>query len=118
MMARILPRVRPLSSTALALALAVSAACSSGSASAPWEVVSPSTQNVVVPPGQSVRFEIRANGGRTVEYLIDDTRTEPGPVFVLQPTAQHHVVEALIRSSAPTPHRELKIQASSVCSGT
>ena len=60
MMARILPRVRPLSSTALALALAVSAACSSGSASAPWEVVSPSTQNVVVPPGQSVRFEIRA----------------------------------------------------------
>jgi hypothetical protein len=37
--------------------------------------------------------------------VIDNTRTEEGPVFILQPTAQHHIVEALILpadlSSAP-----------------
>lgn len=88
---------------ALAGAILPSFACSSGSGgSAPYEIVSPSTQNVTVLPGVSVRFEIRANGGRTVEYMIDDVRTEPGPVFVFQPTAQHHVVEALIRSIQPT----------------
>lgn len=102
MMARIQPRVRLLSRQAPALAVALTLACSSGSGSAPWEIISPSTQNVVVLPGQSVRFEIRTGSGGTVEYRIDETRTEPGPVFVLQPTAQHHVVEALIRAGAPT----------------
>ncbi len=72
-------------------------ACSGGSGgSAPFEIVSPSSRSVIVQPGQSVRFEIRANGGRSVEYVIDDVRTEPGPIFVLQPIASHHVVEALI----------------------
>lgn len=101
MTSRILMRVRSASFVALAGAVTL-LACSSGSGSAPWEIVSPSSQNVVVLPGQTVRFEIRANGGRTVEYLIDDVRTEPGPVFVLTPTAQHHVVQALIRTTAPT----------------
>jgi len=102
MTSRILMRVRSASFAALAPAVALSFACSSGSGSAPYDIVSPSSQNVVVLPGESVRFEIRANGGRTVEYVIDDVRTEPGPVFVLTPTAQHHVVQALIRSTQPT----------------
>jgi hypothetical protein len=95
-------RARRASLAGLASAIAFSLACSSGSGSAPYEIVSPSTQNVVVLPGVSVRFEIRANGGRTVEYVIDDDRTEPGPVFVFQPTSQHHVVRALIRASDVT----------------
>jgi hypothetical protein len=53
-------------------------------------------------PGDSVRFDIRVTGGRTVEYVIDEVRTEPGPVFIFHPTAQHHVVEALIRPPQPT----------------
>ncbi|HET6362857.1 MAG TPA: PKD domain-containing protein [Gemmatimonadota bacterium] len=77
--------------------IAFSVACSSEPAGAPpYEIISPSTRNVVVPPGTPVRFEIRANGGRSVEYVIDDVRTERGPSFVLQPSAQHHEVQALI----------------------
>jgi hypothetical protein len=93
-------RARPALFCVLACVI-LSHACSSGSGSAPFEIVSPSSRNVIVSPGESVRFEIRANGGRTVEYLIDDTRSEPGPVFIFQPTSQHHVVQALIRSSDP-----------------
>ncbi|MGH7566423.1 MAG: PKD domain-containing protein [Gemmatimonadota bacterium] len=87
----------------LAGAILPSFACSSGSGgSAPYDIVSPSSQAVIVMPGESVRFEIRPNGGRSVEYVIDEVRTEPGPVFVLQPTAQHHKVQALIRSTQPS----------------
>lgn len=90
-------RVRARWWAALCAVILPSFACSGGSGgSAPFQIVSPSSREVVVTPGQTVRFEIRANGGRTVEYVIDDLRTEPGPVFVLQPSAQHHVVEALI----------------------
>jgi hypothetical protein len=88
---------------ALAGVVLLSFACSSGSGgSAPYEIVSPSSNNVTVLPGQTVRFEIRPNGGRSVEYVIDEARTEPGPVFVFQPTAQHHVVQAMIRSTQPS----------------
>ena len=90
-------RVRAGRWAALCAVILPSFACSGGSGgSAPFEIVSPSSREVVVTPGQTVRFEIRASAGRTVEYVIDDLRTEPGPVFVLQPSAQHHVVEALI----------------------
>lgn len=93
----ILRRVRAACFAALWAVILPTFACSGGSGgSAPFEIVSPSSRSVVVQPGQTVRFEIRANGGRTVEYVIDDVRTEPGPVFVLQPIAQHHVVEAVI----------------------
>lgn len=96
----ILRRVRAACLAALWAVILPIFACSGGSGgSAPFEIVSPSSRSVVVPPGQTVRFEIRANGGRSVEYVIDDVRTEPGPVFVLQPSAQHHVVEALILPS-------------------
>lgn len=89
--------VRAALSAALAGAILTSAACSSGSGgSAPYEIVSPASRNVTVLPGTSVRFEIRVNGGRSVEYVIDGVRTEPGPIFVLQPTALHHVVQAVI----------------------
>lgn len=102
MTSRMHVRARRASFAGLAGTIALSLACSSGSGSAPYEIISPSTQNVVVLPGVSVRFEIRANGGRTVEYVIDDTHTEPGPVLIFQPTAQHHVVRALIRTSDVT----------------
>ena len=102
MTSRMHVRARRASFAGLAGAIALSLACSSGSGSAPYEIISPSTQNVVVLPGVSVRFEIRPNGGRTVEYVIDDTHTEPGPVFIFQPTAQHHEVRALIRASDVT----------------
>ena len=96
----ILRRVRAVCWAALWAVILPTFACSGGSGgSAPFEIVSPSSRTVVVQPGQSVRFEIRANGGRSVEYVIDDLRTEPGPVFVFQPVAQHHVVEALILPS-------------------
>jgi PKD repeat protein len=93
-------RVRAARWAALCAVILPSFACSGGSGgSAPYEIVSPSSRQVVVTPGQTVRFEIRANGGRTVEYVIDDVRTEPGPIFILQPSSQHHVVEALILPS-------------------
>ena len=83
--------------TGMTAVIGFSIGCSSGPGGAPpYEIISPSTRNVVVPPGTPVRFEIRANGGRSVEYVIDDLRTEPGPSFVLQPSAQHHEVQALI----------------------
>lgn len=81
---------------ALSAALVTSLACSGSGGSAPYDIVSPASRNVTVAPGATVRFEIRANGGRSVEYVIDETRTEAGPVFILQPTAQHHDVEAMI----------------------
>ena len=61
MTSRMHARARRASLAGLASAIAFSLACSSGSGSAPYEIVSPSTQNVVVLPGVSVRFEIRAN---------------------------------------------------------
>ena len=101
-------RVRPIVLYALTGAI-LSFACSSGSGSAPYEIVSPDSRSVTVTPGESVRFEIRPNGGRTVEYLIDDVRTEPGPVFIFQPTAQHHVVEALIHSGDPLGTPDIEV---------
>lgn len=85
------------------------AACSGGGVSSPYTIISPSSRSVVVLPGESVRFEIRPNGGRTVEYVIDEIHVEPGPVFVLQPTAQHHVVSALIREAGPTATPEVVV---------
>ncbi|HUP20051.1 MAG TPA: PKD domain-containing protein [Gemmatimonadota bacterium] len=85
------------------------AACSGGGVSSPYTIISPSSRSVVVLPGEAVRFEIRPNGGRTVEYVIDEIHMEPGPVFVLQPTSQHHVVRALIRAAEPTATPEVVV---------
>ena len=101
MKSRFLTGVRPGLTAAVAGAWFL-AACSGGGVSSPYTIISPSSRSIVVMPGETVRFEIRPNGGRTVEYVIDDIHTEPGPVFVLQPTAQHHVVRALIRAIEPT----------------
>lgn len=94
--------VRSILTVTLACGSLLLAACSGGGPAAPYTIVSPSSKSVVVTPGETVRFEIRANGGRTVEYVIDEVRTEPGPVFVLHPTALHHVVRALIHAATPT----------------
>jgi PKD repeat protein len=89
-------RVRAALPAALAGAIVICLACSGSGGSAPYDILSPASRHVTVAPGATVRFEIRTNGGRSVEYVVDDARTEPGPVFILQPTAQHHDIEALI----------------------
>lgn len=83
------------------LGLIASACGDSPTDSAGFEIVSPSSTNATVDARDSLRFEVRTAGGFTSEFVIDDTRTVPGPVFFLDPSARSHTV--LVRVFPPDP---------------
>lgn len=83
------------------LGLAAAACGDSPTDSAGFEIVSPTSTNVTVDARDSLRFEVRTSGGFTAEFVIDDTRTVPGPVFFLEPAARNHTV--IVRVFPPDP---------------
>ena len=91
-------RVGAASFAALSAVILPTFACSGGSGgSAPFEIVSPSSRTVVVQPGESVRFEIRANGGRILLIAGVQLR-QIGRIRALQERrAEKHLVQFMSR---------------------
>lgn len=100
-----LPRHRTTLHSPVALlvgGLAVLTACSSPTAPPPFDILSPASDTVSVLPDGTVRFEIRLDPGVTVEYVIDQLQTVPGPVLLYTPsTSGLHTVTAVVRSTSP-----------------
>ncbi|HUP01054.1 MAG TPA: PKD domain-containing protein [Gemmatimonadota bacterium] len=84
-----------------AFSLVSLAGCDSPTSPPPFNILSPSSDTVSVLPGGSVRFEIQIDPGIAVEYVIDDQRTEPGPLLLFRPTNGSHIVTAVVRSTGP-----------------
>lgn len=87
----------------LVSALAILISCSSSpTAPPPYDILSPTSDTVSVLPDGTVRFEIRADPGVTVEYVVDNGQPVPGPIFLYTPpTSGLHTVTAVIRSTSP-----------------